>query len=379
MEQRNKTYFTNLDALRFISFFFILIGHAWGTESEVLNASTDYQSAFYYSQLFGKTGFSFAFVLSSYINTWVILEENRNSGGNFKPFGYYVRRALRIWPLYYLMLFVGFVLYPLAKSWVGEPMPDTGNPWYFIFFIGNFYLIESGVPYSPIVSVLWSLSVEEQFYIAWPFLLLLFNFRVNRLFPILMVVFGVATITLFGKVNLFWHTLFLLADIAIGALFAYIAFFKTKPFDWLVNMSKPMIVSIYLLFISCLVFYESFFGENFIPGDINLIIEKIVFALLLGFIIFEQNFCKNSFYKFGKIRWLSSLGVVSYGLFCFHELGILVGQKAIEMMGMVDSQFAVLLIKPTIAFALITPLAYLSYHYFEMNFLKLKRYFYSRR
>lgn len=379
MKQTDKIYFSNLDALRFISFFFIFLAHAFGTESPTLQQSSDFQYTYYFTVLLGKTGFSFAFVLSSYINTWVILEENKNSGGNFKPFGYYVRRALRIWPLYFLMLFIGFVVYPMVKTWMGEPIADAGNPWYFIFFIGNFYLIEHGVPYSPIVSVLWSLSVEEQFYITWPFLLLIFRFRIKWMFPFMMAIFMATTLLLFDEVNLFWHTLYLLGDIAMGALFAYISFHRTKTHYWLENLKKWQIISVYVLFWVCLFAYQPLFGNDILPASVNLMNEKIVFALLLAFFIFEQNFCKNSFYKFGKIKVLTSLGVVSYGLFCFHEPGILVGQKVIEMMGAEHTKLAVLLIKPTIAFALITPLAYLSFHYFEMPFLKLKRYFYSRK
>lgn len=381
MKQVNKIYFPNLDALRFVAFFFIFLAHAIGTESLVLKESDTFQHITRFVVLLGKTGFSFAFVLSGYINTWVILEENHNSGGNFKPFGYYVRRALRIWPLYYLILLVGFVLYPLLKSWLGEPVGDGGNPWYFIFFIGNFYLIENNLPHSPIVSVLWSLSVEEQFYVFWPFLLLLFRFRILRLVPLLIITFMVTTALLYGKVNLFWHTLFLAADIAMGALFAHISFNQGRVFQFLKSFSKLKILGIYILFWVCLLFYPYIFEIDWLIGDtdaiVNLIIEKLVFTLLLSFFIFEQNFNENSVYKFGKIKWLTWLGVFSYGLFCLHEIGILVGQKVIEILGVVDNMSAVVFLKPAIAFVFITPLAYFSYHYFEMKFLRLKRYFYS--
>lgn len=352
------------------------------TESVELKNSDFFLSTSWFIVLLGKTGFSFAFVLSSYINTWVILEENRNSGGRFKPFGYYVRRALRIWPLYFLVLFIGFVLYPLVKGYFGETVGDTGNPLYFIFFIGNFYLIEHGIPYSPIVSVLWSLSVEEQFYIAWPFLLVVFRFKVGRLILPMLGVFMLTTAMLYGKVNLFWHTLYLLADIAMGALFAYISFNKTRAFHKIRAFSKASILGIYVLFWVCLVGYKYIFEVNWLPGTtdeiVNLIFEKLVFAVLLSFFIFEQNFCENSWYKFGRIKWLTSLGVVSYGLFCFHEIGILAAQRVIEMLGLIDSLWATLVIKPAIAFAFITPLAYLSYKYFEMPFLRLKKHFYSK-
>ncbi len=386
-----KRYFENLDALRFISFFFIFFGHALDTESEILKQDEVYGWVKHYIYIFGKTGFSFAFVLSSYINTWVILEERKNSG-NFRPLMYYMRRALRIWPLYFLTLAIGFILVPLVKGWLNEPFEETANPLYFIFFIGNFYLIEHGFTQSPIISVLWSVSVEEQFYIFWPFLLLLFSFRIKWLFPLLMLIFVVSTFYLFGirendQYVLWYHTLFLLGDIAMGALFAFISF-QASPltplrgrgeriFCFLENLAKNQIAIIYILFWICLIFYKPIFENNLLPGAVNLIIEKVAFALFLAFFIFEQNFCKNSCIKFGRLKLFSFLGLISYGLFCFHEIGILIGGRVLELLNLQDSVGWFLVIKPAIALIIIIPAAYLSYYYFELKFLKLKKYFYS--
>jgi len=380
-----KRYFENLDALRFVSFFFIFFGHALDTDSEVLKQDEIYGWVKHYIYIFGKTGFSFAFVLSSYINTWVILEERKNSG-NFRPLMYYMRRALRIWPLYFLTLFIGFVLVPAAKAWLNEPFEETANPLYFIFFIGNFYLIEHGFTQSPIISVLWSVSVEEQFYIFWPFLLLIGNFRIKWLFPLLIGIFIVSTIYLFGvrendQYVLWYHTLFLLGDIAMGALFAFISFQASTSdksiFNLLQNLSKNIIAVVYSLFWICLIFYKPVFENNFLPGVVNLIIEKIVFAFFLAFFIFEQNFCKNSWIKFGRLKLFSFLGLISYGLFCFHEIGILIGGRVLEVLNLQDNVGWFLFIKPAVALVIIIPAAYLSYYYYEMKFLKLKKYFYS--
>ncbi len=388
MEEK-KRYFENLDALRFISFFFIFFGHALDTDSEILKQDEVYGWVKHYIYIFGKTGFSFAFVLSSYINTWVILEERSNSG-KFRPLMYYMRRALRIWPLYFLTLFIGFALVPLVKAWLHEPFHETANPLYFIFFIGNFYLIEHGFTQSPIISVLWSVSVEEQFYIFWPFLLLIGRFRIKWLFPLLMVVFIVSTFYLYGarennQYVLWYHTLFLLGDIAMGALFAFISFTTSDrasnpirgTFSLLQNLGKYQIALVYILFWICLIFYKPIFDNTLLPGALNLVIEKIVFALFLAFFIFEQNFCKNSWVKFGRLKLFSFLGLISYGLFCFHEIGILIGNRVLELLGLQDSVGWFLVIKPAVALAVIIPAAYISYYYFELKFLKLKKYFYS--
>lgn len=373
-----KVFFRNLDALRFIAFLFIFLGHALDTDSNVILQSDVYAWVKNYVYIFGKTGFSFAFVLSSYINTWVILEERTNAG-HFKPWLYYVRRALRIWPLYFLVLFIGFVILPFGMELLNQPYHEVGNPWYFILFVGNFFLIEHGWTHSPIISVLWSVSVEEQFYIFWPFLLIVFRKSEKWLFAILLVIFGITTLHYYGTdVNIWFHTLFLLGDIAIGALFAFISFYKNWGYNKLVKLSKSAIIAIYGLFVGSFVFYHQLFDTELLPGAFNLIAEKLFYAVVLSYFIFEQNFSENSFFKFGTLKSITYLGVISYGLFCFHEIGLLLGNQVLVRTGTDSNIWAFLLLKPVIAFVVIAPFAHLSWNYFEKPILKLKRHFYTK-
>jgi len=376
---RPKVYFEHLDALRFIAFSFIFLGHALDTDSAAVRDSPIYQWVRHYVYIFGTTGFSFAFVLSSYVNTWVILEE-RERAGTFSPWKYYVRRALRIWPLYFLVLFIGFVVLPAFMAYLGEPYEEVGSPWHFILFVGNFYLIEHGWTHSPIISVLWSVSVEEQFYIFWPFLLIVFRGREKWMMAALMTVFAITTVHYFHTdVHLWFHTLFLLSDICIGAIFAFMSFHRNWGFDRLRNMGRPIIAAIYAVFWACLIFYNDIFQNETLASAGMLIFEKLLFALLLGFIIFEQNFSLNSFFKFGRLKWVTWLGIISYGLFCFHEIGLLTAGRLLRHFSLGDDVTAFLLLKPLIAFLLILPFAHLSWNYYEKPFLRLKRHFYSEK
>ncbi len=376
-QNRPKVYFEHLDALRFIAFCFIFLGHALDTDSDVVHNSSTYQWVRHYVYIFGTTGFSFAFVLSSYVNTWVILEERANVG-TFNPWKYYVRRALRIWPLYFLVLLIGFVVLPWFMAAIGEPYEEVGNPWYFIFFVGNFHLISEGFTHSPIISVLWSVSVEEQFYIFWPFLLIVFRRNEKWLMAALLLVFALTTFRYFHTdVHLWFHTLFLLSDICIGAVFAFMSFHRNWGFERLKNLGRPAIAGIYLLFWACLLFYNEIFQNEMLASPLFLIFEKLLFALLLGYIIFEQNFSPNSYFKFGRLHTVTWLGVISYGLFCFHEIGLLVAGRLLRWLLLGDDVAAFLLLKPLMAFVLILPLAHLSWNYLEKPFLRLKRHFYS--
>jgi peptidoglycan/LPS O-acetylase OafA/YrhL len=114
-----------------------------------------------------------------------------------------------------------------------------------------------------------------------------------------------------------------------------------------------------------------------LASPLFLIFEKLLFALLLGYIIFEQNFSPNSYFKFGRLHTVTWLGVISYGLFCFHEIGLLVAGRLLRVLSLGDDVAAFLLFKPLMAFVLILPLAHLSWNYLEKPFLRLKRHFYS--
>ncbi len=376
---RKEMYFSNLDALRFISFLFIFWGHALDTESVIVKNSDLYAVLKNYVYILGKTGFSFAFVLSSYINTWVILEE-RESSGKYHPLQFYIRRALRIWPLYFLMIFVCFVFFPLIKMAANEPFAIDTPAWPFLVFVGNFYMIEHGFPYLPALSVLWSVSVEEQFYLLWPWLLLLFHRQRLWLISLLLVVFIAFMAIYFDKLNVFFHSLFLCGDIGIGALFAFISFQpKGKSFQLLSSLPKVAILSVYAIFLLLILRYKPVFENELLPAWLNLVLERLTFASLLGFFIFEQNFCTNSFLKFGKFKVINYLGLISYGLFCFHEIGLMIAYRVMELFGGKDTLIWELALKPIFASMLIIPVAALSFKFFEMPFLKLKKRFYGKR
>ena len=376
-QPKDRRFFRNLDALRFIAFLFIFLTHALQTDSEIVGQSAIQNWLDEGILVLAKIGFSFAFVLSGFLNTWVILEEKKNTG-NFKPWKYYVRRALRIWPVYFLVLFVGFVLIPQVAKLAGVSYLESGDPLWFVTFLGNFFLIEHGFAYSPVITVLWSVSVEEQFYLAWPFLLLIFWRGRGALLVVLTAVFFLTTYMLYDTdINLWYHPLFLLADIIAGAFFAFMAFERKWGFNSLTEMPKWFNIGNYLLLGFIIAFYTPLFNGGLLPGSINLIIEKLLIAFMIGYLIFEQSFGKNTVIQFGNYKLLTRLGVIGYGLFCYHEITLLIAHNGLELAGLQDSVSAQLIAKPLIAFGLLWPMTELSWNYFEQPLLKLKRHFYG--
>jgi peptidoglycan/LPS O-acetylase OafA/YrhL len=122
---------------------------------------------FHSDQLFrdGWMGVDLFFVLSGLLITGILLD-TKQSAGYFKNF--YVRRCLRIWPLYYSLLFFMFVVVRFLNPSEYHAVVQTSSPWWaFPLFLQNFLLAISTNAAGPL-GVTWSLAIEEQFYLVWP-------------------------------------------------------------------------------------------------------------------------------------------------------------------------------------------------------------------
>ena len=122
---------------------------------------------FHSQQLFsdGWMGVDLFFALSGFLITGILLDTKR-SDGYFKNF--YVRRCLRIWPVYYALIFFMFVVVRFLNRAEYQDVLRTASPWWaFPLFLQNFLLPVSTNAAGPL-AVTWSLAIEEQFYVVWP-------------------------------------------------------------------------------------------------------------------------------------------------------------------------------------------------------------------
>ena len=158
-----KEKFHSFDALRFFSFFIVFLSHLPYTLFNNLD----------FLNVDGTIGVYFFFTLSGFLITYILLFEKTTSNEfNFKNF--FARRALRIWPLYYLVLLFAFCSSYII-SLLHLPSSNVGyEPNWFMssFFLENYMVIYHNeyANVSPL-PVLWSLCVEEHFYIIWGVLL----------------------------------------------------------------------------------------------------------------------------------------------------------------------------------------------------------------
>jgi peptidoglycan/LPS O-acetylase OafA/YrhL len=160
----SRYYRPELDVLRFFAFMFVFITH----RNDLAPIDPAAHPWFYAFTMTGVYGVPVFFLLSAFLIT-ELLERERELTGRINARAFYIRRILRIWPLYFLIFF-GLVLFNLFVPGAGA---DSPAKWLsFMLFSGNWYITFNGWIEYP-VNPMWSLSVEEQFYIAIPFLAML--------------------------------------------------------------------------------------------------------------------------------------------------------------------------------------------------------------
>ena len=219
----NKVQFPNLNGLRFLAAFGVIIHHieqgksfyglpnCWGSHGML--------------ELGGRC-VSFFFVLSGFLITYLLKDEQQLFGSiNIRQF--YVRRILRIWPLYYMIVVLSFFILPAFSCFHIIGYPPMWDGWFwkklllYVAFAG--YIAPMVAPNVQYAGPLWSVGVEECFYLAWPWLV---KYVRRRLAPLaLLVVISLPLIRTITDLSGHGRPLFVLNnlrfdDMAVGALYA---------------------------------------------------------------------------------------------------------------------------------------------------------------
>jgi len=192
-----RFYHPELDVLRFAAFLTVFISHAFpqrpdfyvahGFSSPVASLAAGVVHS-------GQFGVSLFFLLSSFLITTLLLREQAATG-RLDLWSFYIRRTLRIWPLYFFFLALGFWVLP-AWGWPRIPNIHKAS---FSLFLGNWSIVlfqrgwHPAFPTNTAISLLWSVSVEEQFYVSWALALMLFGG--DRLRKMAFVLLATATFT----------------------------------------------------------------------------------------------------------------------------------------------------------------------------------------
>lgn len=363
----NKIYFENLDALRFFSFLAVFFYHSFHTEFAYIKNEKLYHFLTDFLFANGNLGVNFFFVLSGFLITYLLLIEkekyNRIAVGKF-----YLRRVLRIWPLYFMAIFYGFIIFPELKSMFGGVPNETANPISYLLFFANFDLIQNGLPDASVLGVLWSISIEEQFYIIWPLIFFVLPKKTYPyVFPLIIIQSLVFRVTHQNYMLFEYHSLSCISDMAVGGMGAWLIKNKKGFLRFWENIPRAAIAAIWALLLFIFL-YRHLLTQN----EILNIFERLIISMVFLSVILEQNYSENSWFKLGRIKWAGYLGRISYGLYCLHFIGILIAINLTRLLGVNTKLWQVIGLETVLALAISIGIAYLSYRFYESPFLKLK-------
>lgn len=365
-----RPFFNNLNGLRFVGALTVLIFHCFTLQREIWGNffnGTIFHFVFSVASK-GHLGVNLFFVLSGFLITYLLLHEFARTG-KINILNYLLRRFLRIWPLYFLVVLFGFFLFPKLPYGI----VTIHEFWRFALFLSNFDEIIHGMNDKiNFLSATWSVSIEEQFYLVWGFLLGLIPFKKSFSFPVFFVVIILGSIVFrsfywFDSRIIYFHTFSVMSDLGIGGFIGFLAF-KGKIQSSFERVKKWQWIVFYL--ISTLLIL----GSNSIFEGSLIAFERTVIGIIFAIVILEQVYAKNSFYKIDKIPYFFSSGELTYGFYMFHCILIYYWSNFFKTHGFTDHLWQFLVYVVLVFFSTYV-VAWISLHYFERPILGLKKYF----
>jgi len=377
--KKTGTFVPELDGVRGIAIAAVMVSHFFSDFAT--NPQSSLESVVGRFVGYGMWGVDLFFVLSGYLITG-ILWDSRGSGHYFRTF--YMRRTLRIFPLYYAVLFVILVLVP--ASWMHQHAPEAlqirpVQGWLWSYLV-NVYVARQGSFSIPYVSHFWTLAIEEHFYLFWPFIVGSFERRtVMRIAVVLsLLAFGSRVALHFAGVDdMASHVLTpcRLDSLCVGALFALAA--RGDGGEQALGAKMKLWFPISGGALALLMLMHSTPS----PWDpVAVPLKGLLLALFCGAFIFTVAWSQGpSFIKWPlRLSFLRNLGKYSYGLYVFHAIisyYVLKHDTVRYFKHFGASPRLAYALNGACGIALSCLVAYASYELFEVHFLRLKRYFES--
>ncbi len=355
---RNVRFFGSLDGLRALSIIGVIWFHSWwGTPYYPTLAALPVVRQ-------GEWGVNIFFVISGFLITTLLLRERARYGGiSIRDF--YIRRSLRIWPLYYATIILYIVI-----VFIFERNTDRGHN--FFHYIPCFltytytWCITPQYP-TAIFNLAWTLATEEQFYAFWPLVLRIFRGIWSSVVIVALIALRVATG--YGWMGRLlppnWLPTRIVMSIAVticlGVLLAQ-ALHSERGFRWLSPLlnkkwSAPAALAVLA---ACLA-----------PKHPPVLAAAFATAWLVGACVIRED---NGLAAILRLRPIAFIGVLSYGMYLLNSLSIHAVQWVLEQIKMPHP----LLVFP-LAVGLASGVAFLSYRYFESPFLAFKNRFSRER
>jgi peptidoglycan/LPS O-acetylase OafA/YrhL len=364
-----------LDGLRGLAIVLVFLYHATIVTPGAWPETALYQSF----RNFGWCGVDLFFVLSGFLITG-LLYDSKGGQGYFRNF--YARRFLRIFPLYYGYLFLVLVVAPRLHAATPEITRVGDDAVWFWVYLNNFPTAIAGDwEHSRFLGHLWSLAIEEQFYLVWPFFVLACSRRtlmigcaaVIVVSPLLRAAFVAAD---FSGVSIYVMTPTRLDSLAMGALVALVARGEGGVLR-LVGPAKKLGLAA-LVGVAVLCAWQSGFGYALpLTSTLGLSLVALLSAALLTLAVGARPGAPIS--RLLCARSLRGLGRISYAVYVFHQAAIVVSWNlllSVQDRWLPSSSLLTLqLLLYAVAGAVAVAAALTSWEFFERPILSMKRYF----
>jgi peptidoglycan/LPS O-acetylase OafA/YrhL len=368
-EPGERVYFPELDGMRFIAFLLVYLFHGgvpWLLLSQCVGATVTRRL-----QENGGYGVQLFFILSGYLITTLLLREEARYG-RIALRAFWVRRILRIWPLYYLIVLIGFFLLPsMEPHFLGQEYLRTLKTHFlpFVLFLGNWSMVLKNPIASDSLSVLWSVCVEEQFYLIVPLLIALVLPRFRRPLVGVLLLGSIALRWLCAsrsgsQVVIVYNTFAQFDTICSGVMLALVmGWNRDRPLlaRWLQWLQWPIYGAILWLFSH----------KSVGSGDVWHRTWDFVWVWMCGVglvvvAIWGKGWLRAAL-SYSRIVWL---GKISYGLYMYHEIALWVRKNVMYKVRWFANKEELFTIG---TFALVIAMAALSYYAYERRFLVWKR------
>lgn len=350
-------YIQQLDSIRAIAVLFVLTGH-WFPHNLWL-----------YKVPLASLGVDVFFVLSGFLITLILLTNREKAehdevrkGKVLKSF--YVRRVLRIFPIYYLLIFA--VL--LAGKVSGTNIKSAFL--YYFTYTSNIYYFNIQ-EWDGILSHTWSLAVEEQFYLIWPFLMLFINRKYLIYVMIGFICIGaLSQFFLRGVPMATYLSSSCFDSFGMGGLLAYIRVYKPSYIHTFYQMSRIAAPVAVISFVAVII------QTKWPVFAMTRVIDSVIALFVITYIVYKRDSGTLRFNYLWDNKMLIFLGKISYGLYLYHYVlphffFLIIRQHFNVDLEASMNIWLIILIK----FLLVVLISWLSWLIIEKPMLRLKEYF----
>jgi len=332
---KNK-YFEGIDGLRFYVFLLILINHT---------------GVWYKSQ-----GHTFFFMLSGFLIGYSSFNDI-SKYGVFSLKRYLLRRILRTFPLYYLILLFCGGCYLILDTI--NIQIDLGNYWSYFLFLQN-YFRDDGLF---ILKNLWAMAVTEQLYLAWGLLIFFLQKRIVTYIVLLLLFFVAAAFILNIVSSKLYENTLIYAGIYLLGAYGGLLFHRQDRLLILLGKLKKWQGSLLLIFSLLLIIV----GLN--ATHISFVLHEYILAFSFFWTILVICYSRTQFKFLLNHAIVKYLGRISYGLYCYHALVITAITHFFFYFKILYS--SIFLFSTSLIFTIL--IAVISYEFYEKKFLKMKR------